>query len=384
MFLTKTIENNPSIIKAAFALHQNNLIRPDSYVIDLDVLLDNALKILRCAANSSIKLYFMLKQLGRNPYIAKKLMELGYEGAVTVDYKEAKVMMDNKIAIGNVGHLVQVPRGELEEIMLYRPQVMTVFSLEKIKAIDEICAKHGLKQDILLRVWDDGDKIYPAQEGGFYLPSLKMQVEQILKLKNVRIAGVTVFPAFLCDDENRDIEPTKNARTALKAVEILKFLNIKVKQINLPSQTCCANIKKLSLLGATHGEPGHGLSGTTPLHAKSNQPERPCVVYVSEVSHNHKNTSYCYGGGYYRRSNVENALVGTGLEDSQKVRVLPPAVDVIDYYFGLNGEQQIGQTVVMAFRFQAFVTRSDIVLVENCSSEKMKIVGIYDALGRVL
>lgn len=54
---------------------------PDSYLIDMDVLIDNAKKILEAAKVRNIRLYFMLKQLGRNPYIAKKLVELGYEGA---------------------------------------------------------------------------------------------------------------------------------------------------------------------------------------------------------------------------------------------------------------------------------------------------------------
>ena len=37
--------------------------------------------------------------------------------------------------------------------------------------------------------------------------------------------------------------------------------------------------------GATQVEPGHGLTGTTPLHAIADLPERPAVVYLTEVSH---------------------------------------------------------------------------------------------------
>jgi predicted amino acid racemase len=385
MFLYQTIKRNPSLIKAAFALHQNNLIRPDSYIIDVDTLLDNAKKILQRANEYSIKLYFMLKQIGRNPYIAKKLMELGYCAAVAVDYKEAQIMIDNNIPLGNVGHLVQIPQGLLEKIILYRPQVITSFCLEKIKQIDAICKKHKLKQDILLRVWDDGDRIYPAQEGGFYLGDLPAAIKEILKLENVNIAGVTVFPAFLYDEKKNDIEPTNNAYSALKAAAILKSFNIEIKQINLPSQTCSANIKNLAQLGATHGEPGHGLSGTTPYNAKNDKDEIPCVVYVSEISHNLKQKSYCFGGGHYRRSNISNALVGTDENQCRKVKVFAPPPDAIDYYFTIDKEQNAGDTVVMAFRFQCFVTRSDIVLVENIGSQKeIKIAGIYDSIGRLL
>ncbi len=34
----------------------------------------------------------MTKQFGRNPWLAEKLLALGYSGIVAVDYKEARVM----------------------------------------------------------------------------------------------------------------------------------------------------------------------------------------------------------------------------------------------------------------------------------------------------
>ena len=37
--------------------------------------------------------------------------------------------------------------------------------------------------------------------------------------------------------------------------------------------------------GATQLEPGHGLTGTTPLHARTALPERPAMLYLTEVSH---------------------------------------------------------------------------------------------------
>ena len=38
------------------------------------------------------------------------------------------------------------------------------------------------------------------------------------------------------------------------------------------------------------------MSGTTPLHAVRDLPERPAVCYVSEVSHLHAGRAYCFGG----------------------------------------------------------------------------------------
>ena len=77
MFVEQTVKRNRKLVETAFALHQSGQIMPDSYLIDMDVLIDNAKKILEAAKVRNIRLYFMLKQLGRNPYIAKKLVELG-------------------------------------------------------------------------------------------------------------------------------------------------------------------------------------------------------------------------------------------------------------------------------------------------------------------
>ncbi len=78
-------------------MHQSGLIQPDSYVIDVDTFLENAALMLKEAKKMGIRLFFMLKQVGRNPYLAGKLIELGFEGAVVVDYKEARIMMDHGI-----------------------------------------------------------------------------------------------------------------------------------------------------------------------------------------------------------------------------------------------------------------------------------------------
>ena len=46
MFLKKMIERNNKLIETSFQLHQAGKILPDSYVIDMDVLLENAKAIL--------------------------------------------------------------------------------------------------------------------------------------------------------------------------------------------------------------------------------------------------------------------------------------------------------------------------------------------------
>ena len=144
MFVEQTLKKNRALIDTAFRLHGSGQILPDSYVVDVDAFCSNGKKILEEAGKHNIKLYFMLKQLGRNPYLAEKLVQLGYEGAVTVDFKEAQTMMEHNIPIGNVGHLVQVPESMVEKIVAYGPEVVTVYSLDKVRSIQRAAASSPL------------------------------------------------------------------------------------------------------------------------------------------------------------------------------------------------------------------------------------------------
>ena len=149
-----------------------------------------------------------------------------------------------------------------------------------------------------------------------------------------------------------------------------------------PSASCCATFEQMVNYGGNCAEPGHSLTGTTPLHAVKDQPEIPCCVYVTEISHNCEGLGYCYGGGYYRRSHVANALVGKSPGESEMLSVIPPECESIDYHFGLSKTCRVGDTVLMAFRYQIFVTRSDVVLVKGIQSGNPEIIGIYDSQGR--
>lgn len=385
MFLDMTLKRNPNLIKTAFEFHQKGIIRPDTYILDVDAIVRNGRIIKQEADKYGINLYFMTKQLGRNPYIAHRLMEFGYEGAVAVDYKEADMLSQNGVKLGHVGHLVQVPSTQVEDMVLKSPEVITVYSLEKAREISMAAFKHNKLQNIMLKVIDDGDTIFPGQYGGFYLDDLYFKVEEILKLPSVELYGVTSFPCFLVDKGTNKIVETHNLRTVLKAKEMIenKF-GIKLKQINIPSATCTASLKKIAEYGGTHGEPGHGLSGTTPLHAKTIQPEIPAIAYVSEISHNLKKASFCFGGGHYRRSFMEKALVGKNFETAKVVDVVMPDKESIDYYIELNGNANIGDTAIFSFRTQIFVTRSDVAVVEGIQEGHPEVLGIYDSQGRLI
>jgi Predicted amino acid racemase len=385
MFLDLTLARNPKLIDTAFFLHRNGIIKPDTYVLDLDTIVENARLIKNEADRYGVKLYFMTKQFGRNPYIAGELMKLGFEGAVAVDFKEADTLYKNGIKIGHVGHLVQVPSKEVKDMLLKKPEVVTVYSLKKAREISDAAVDLGITQNIMLRIVGQNDVIYPGQYGGFGLEGLIENAKRIIDMPNLILYGLTSFPCFLMDSESKEIKETNNMMTILKAKEMLKEqLNINIIQLNAPSATCVSSIKKIAQFGGTHGEPGHGLSGTTPLHAVKNQPEIPAIVYVSEVSHNFGDKAYIYGGGYYRRSNMRKALVGTDAEYMESYEVEKPSDSGIDYYIGLNGKASVGDTAVLAFRTQIFVTRSEVAVVKGIRGGSLEVVGIYDSFGKLM
>ena len=382
MFLDKLQKENPRLVDAMVSLHQVGRILPDSYVVDLQQFRANAAAIAEEARKKGIRLYFMLKQLGRNPVLAEELMKLGYAGAVVVDFKEAQVMMDHHIPIGNVGHLVQIPHAMIRRVVEYGPEVITVYTEEKARAISEAAQALGKTQKILIRVTGEGDRIYSGQTAGIALEDLPGFLQNIRELPGIRVAGVTSFPCFLFEEGSGKIEPMPNLDTVLKAKEILCSQGIEPEIINTPSTTCVATMALMEKYGGNCGEPGHGLTGTTPLHAVSDQPEKSCIAYLSEVSHNFEGLGYCYGGGFYRRGHVKHALVGTKPASMRSMEVIPPTVESIDYHFGLSQPCHVGETVIMAFRFQIFVTRSDVVLLDDVSEGSARVVGVYDSLGR--
>lgn len=385
MFLDVVKENNVDLIKAALDFHKRGLILPDSYVLDVDTILENASMILDEANKNDIKLYAMTKQIGRVPYIAEKIINIGYLGIVAVDFKEAQIMINNNIKLGNVGHLVQIPKCIIEEVVKYGSDIITVYSLEKILEINKYAERFGKVQDIMIKVIDNNDIIYPGQYSGFYLDEIRKNIDKILKLKNVRINGITSFPCFLYNDSSNKIEVTRNVETIHKCNDLLNEYGIKVQQLNMPSSTSIENIKYIKEYGGTHGEPGHALTGTTPFNSRNFAQEKPALIYLSEISHNLNSKSYFYGGGYYRRSHMKKLLVGNDFDNLMSFEVNNPSIDNIDYYLDFNNNDKqinIGDTVISSFRTQIFVTRSDIVLIEGIKSGNPKIAGIYDSLGR--
>ena len=219
MFLEKLIQNNYPLYEYAFKAHQSGEILPDNSHMDLDSIVSNGRKMKEEASKYGLELYFMLKQIGRNPMVARELMKIGFKGCVAVDYKEALLMLDNDIPLCNVGHLEQVPCHALERIVASGPELITVFSREKIEDINRISNRLNITSSIMLRITDEDANIYSGQEVGIPSSKINEYVDLIESLDNVKLSGITVFPALLFDGEK--ISETENINALKRAQKIL-------------------------------------------------------------------------------------------------------------------------------------------------------------------
>jgi predicted amino acid racemase len=155
-------------------------------------------------------------------------------------------------------------------------------------------------------------------------------------------------------------------------------------EINAPGTTSTEVLETLARHGATQVEPGHALTGTTPLHARKDLVELPAVLYLTEVSHRHGNAAYCFGGGMYVDPVFPGyqvrALVNDRLIDAE----LPPP-EAIDYYGRLLPGDGVmpatGDSVVFGFRIQAFVTRAYVSAIDGVSAGRPRVAGIWSAAG---
>ena len=380
MFLEKLTQRNPRLIDAAVKLHQKGILLPDTYIIDLPTLLENATMILSEAKKNGLNCLYMSKQIGRNADIGRMLEDMGYDGAVAVDYREALHLARNNLKIYNVGHLVQTPKACLDSLIAYGVNYFTVYTIEKMREIDTIARKHGVIQSIMIKVADEGCLIYDGQQSGFALDELERLVEAASSMPNIKVEGVTSFPCMLYNEVSMKIEKTGNFDLLLMAKEKLEQLGCHIVEVNAPSSNTAQSMELAAQNHATTVEPGHALTGTTPYHAQHADGEIPAILYLSEVSHHYQNLSYCYGGGHYRRSHIKNALVIDALNHRELSMIEAPSDDNIDYAFKLDRLFAVSSTVVCSFRMQIFTTRSHVALIDNRNEEPV-LLGMYDAHG---
>ena len=394
MFLQTIKKRNPQLIKTAVDWHQRGIIPTNCWLFDLDTIRDNAAALYKAKMEYGLETYIMTKQHGRNPLINKVAIQEGLNGTVCVDQQCCHMMGRYGVTTGHVGHLNQIPRREIAYVLGLHPQVWTVFSVEQAKYISEEAGKLGMTQDIMLRVYRDGDIFFSGQEGGFRFDELTEKAAEIQKLPNVNIMGTVSFPCFKYNGRESDVaEPAPNMKTILDAAELLRDkLGIEIKQINAPGNTSSMTFPILKAAGATHVEPGHGLLGTTPNHRLyENLPERPTYCYVTEITHKYEGMAYAHGGGLFQdifdNDFTYKAVVGSDPEKIMDNELTWNRVEeIIDYAAPLlEGDKcKVGDTAVFGFRTQMQMTRSWIAVSKGLSKGKPELVAIFDNAGHMV
>lgn len=398
MFLNVLKRRNPQLILESAKLHREGILPSNCYVLDLDVLADNTRLLISKARRRGMKVFPMTKQISRHPAAIRLLNEEGADGYVTVDIQCARRVAEAGGQLGHVGHLVQIPESEIPWAVQQHPLFWTLFSEEKARSLSRVVAEGdrdssfpGEGQRVLARLRAPGNTFYRGHEGGFPAEELVSVAEGLESLRGLKFSGITSFPCLLYDHEKKKVLPTPNLQTLCRGAEVLAKAGYRDIEINTPGTTSVEVLDILADHGATQVEPGHGLTGTTPLHAVVDLPERPALLYLTEVSHRCGDEAFCFGGGLYVDPVFPpypiHCLTSSAPEYilEREVPVEFPADNAIDYYGMMKPgslKLEAGDTVIMGFRPQTFVTRSYVAAVSGISSGKPVLEGLVTADGR--
>src|SRR5262249_40176616 len=147
------------------------------------------------------------------------------------------------------------------------PDFWTVFNFEKAGEAAKSSKARGRSQPLLARIQTSGDQFYRGHEGGFEAGDVVEVARRLDSLDGGRFAGITTFPALLFDPATRRVKTTPNVVTLERAAAALQKAGHRNIEINAPGTTSTVMLEALAKAGATQVEPGHGLTGMTPLHA---------------------------------------------------------------------------------------------------------------------
>ncbi|OZM75462.1 alanine racemase [Pseudonocardia sp. MH-G8] len=384
MFLDLLRRRNPALVDAAVGLHQSAQLPANTYVLDLDTITENARAIAAAASPLGLTVFAMTKQVGRNPDFCRAVLAGGITASVNVDLEDARATSRAGMRIGHLGHLVQIPWAEAAAAAALRPDNWTVFSRDKAVEAARAARRNGHEQRLLARIQAPEDEFYPGHEGGFPAADIGRVADDLDDLDGAAFAGITTFPALLFDHDRRTVRPTRNAQTLAWAADELRGRGRSGIRVNAPGTTSASTLPVLAEIGATQVEPGHALTGTTPWHAVEDLPERPAICYLSEISHRHAGRGYFFGGGLYVdpvfAAYPIRAVVGReGAAATTRAATFPDRT-AIDYYGQLDGGA-VGDSVVLGFRAQAFVTRAYTAGISGISTGSPRITGIWSAAG---
>ena len=381
-----TLRRNAALVEAAIALHRDGRISPDTYEIDLDAVAANAAALAAAGAEHGIELWFVAKQYGRNPVVTAAVAE-HLPKATAIDHREADALLRAGALLANVGHLVQIPRRRLPAILRSTPDHVTVVDEANLRAVSEAAHAEGIEQSIIVKILGARVDTYPGQEVGVDLPELPQLLDLAEQLPGVRVIGATGFPCVVFDAELDRPRATATLDRVVEAGTELTQRGIS-PLLSLPSHTSVSTLPLIAQHGAAIAEPGHALTGTTPQHAvDAYLTEVPAMVYVSEIAKLGGGAAV-FGGGFYGRGHASSVLVATA-SGLRRGRLHPHPAENIDYYRGFDwiedgGDARLGDTAIMAFRTQIFVTRSHVATVAGISSGRPRLVGVHDALGEAV
>jgi predicted amino acid racemase len=391
MFLDLLRRRNPALLRAAAHFHQNGQLPPNTYVIDLDAVSRNAAALAAESYRLGLTPFAMTKQIGRNPDASRAIVAGGITHAVGVDLECAIAAASGGLQTGHLGHLVQIPKHRAHDAASLEPKYWTVFSETKASEAGAAALARGRVQDVLLRIAAPGDRFYRGHEGGFDAADVVAAADRVDAIPGVRFAGITTFPATLFDSATGTARSTPNLGTLTRALDALQQAGRRDIQVNAPGTTSVSVLSTLADAGATQVEPGHGLTGTTPLHAVKDLVEQPAIAYVSEVSHLWNGDAYVFGGGLYVDPvlggiDTTALFVAPGADPvtSPELRVDMPAPEAIDYYatVPLDGRPaEPGDTVLFGFRPQVFVSRGLTAGISGISTGNPVVAGIWSADG---
>lgn len=395
MFLTRLQQQNPGFAKAAVDLHQAGELPPDTYVIDLDTLGTNAEGLCTEAHRLGLDVVAMTKQFGRNPDALQTLREAGVDSFVAVDMTCARAIARAGQPLGHLGHLVQVPRACAGEAAGMHPQHWTVFDDTKAGEAASAARDLGRTQSLLARTYGPEDLVIETHAGGFADSDIVAVAERFDALDGARFGGLSTYPALVFDRDQRRVRATSNLRTLRQCADRLRAAGWNDLVLNCPGETSTAVLALLAENGATHVEPGHGFTATGAYHAYADLPERPAMLYLSEVSHLDSGTAFCFGGGLYLCVGSTDyqlqALVGRDYESARHQRVdaaISQDHQVIDFYGRLTSHDgtriRAGDSVIFCFRAQAFYTRSAVAAISGVHSGQPRVEGLYTVEGRPL
>ena len=386
---------NPALIEAACRLHQGGQIPPDCYVVDLEVLSENAGQLTRRADTSGLRLYAMTKQFNRNPSILQAICAAGISKFVAVDVEGARAINSQGLDVAHVGHLAQIPRFWIPEVLAMRPEVWTVYGYENAAMISEAATAMGVVQDLLLKVTGPGDFAFTGQEGGIGVDVIVEVARRIGELSGVRVVGVTGFPTIDYDVAGGGLRPLPNLATVTEAArQVRAELGLEMRQINCPGNSSCASMDLIAAHGGTDAEPGSAFWGMAPQQLFGDDVGRPAQVYVAEVSHRGPDRALVLGGGFYPARidgpwAVTAALVGSDPDTltGNRVKAGIPDARWIDYYAWLypaaGQSVRTGDSAVYFFRPQAFNARSaHIATVDGVQQGHPTVVSVYDKANR--